>query len=194
MRPLPNTSKAAPSRGASLSFMLNLIAAAPSASGPEVGDVLVLGPDAQVQGQAIAEHPLILDVERLDVAAGLVGDAAVVDAVVAVGAGAGGDAVEGERPAEQEIDVAAGIVRVDVVQHVLEAVAGAQRVAAEPVEVVVVVDVDVRALRRVEVGDLRARRVLEATAAPAARAGCRSPPSPPRRSGSWWSAGCRCRV
>jgi hypothetical protein len=42
--------------------MLNLIAEAPLASGPEVRDVLVFGPDPQVQRQAIAEHPLILDV------------------------------------------------------------------------------------------------------------------------------------
>ena len=141
---------------------------------PEVGDVLVFGPDPQVQGQAIAEHPLILDVERLDVAAGLVGDAAVVDGVVAVGAGAGGDAAEGERPAEHQVDVAARIVRIDVVQHVLEAVAGAQRVAAQPVEVVVVVDVHVRALGGVEVVDQRARRVLEVAWAPGARAESRA--------------------
>ena len=69
---------------------------------------------------------MILDVERLDVAAGLVGDAAVVHAVVAVGAGAGGDAVECERAAENQVDIAAGIERIDVVQYVLEAVAGAQ--------------------------------------------------------------------
>ena len=174
--------------------MLNLIAEAPLASGRKSGTFSSSVRMPEVQGQAIAEHPLVLDVERLDVAAGLVGDAAVVDAVVAVGAGAGGDAVEGERPAEQEIDVAARIVRVDVVQHVLEAVAGAQRVAAEPVEVVVVVDVDVRALGGVEVGDQRARRVHEAAAAPGGSGGMpRSPPSPGRRSGSWWSAGCRCR-
>ena len=161
--------------------------------GPEVGDVLVLGPDAEIQCQAVAERPLILNVERLNVAAGLVRDPSVVDGVVPVGAGAGRDAAEGERAAEQEIDVAAGVVRVDVVDHVLEAVAGAQRVGAQHVEVVVVIDVEVRPLGRVEVGDQRARRVLEVAAGPGVPRECRAPRSPPRRSGSWSSAGCRYR-
>src|SRR5436190_482084 len=46
--------------------------------GPEGRYLLVLGTDTEIERQVIADRPLVLRVERLDVAAGLVGDTPVV--------------------------------------------------------------------------------------------------------------------
>src|SRR5688500_19747801 len=60
-----------------------------------------------------------------------------------------------------DLDEAARIRRVDVVDHVLQAVAPLERVEASAGEHVVIVDVERGALRGVEYGDLRPRGVLE---------------------------------
>ena len=121
---------------------------------------LVLGAETEVEGESVAHRPLVLEIERVDVVARLVGDAAIVHLVVAVGAGAG-LAGERERTAPEDVDVTARVVRVDVVDRVLVAVAALQRVIAATRERVVVVDVEGVALGGVKRGDLRARGVHE---------------------------------
>ena len=129
--------------------------------GLERRDRLVLGPQAEVQREPVADRPLVLHVERVDVGAGRAAHAAIVDLVVAVGA-APAVAREREAAVPEDVHVAAGIRLVGVVDRVLVAEAALERVVAPEAEAVVVVDVDEAALGRVVVHDQRARRVLRA--------------------------------
>ena len=114
----------------------------------------MLRSQTEVQAQVVAHAPLILRVDRLDVAARRFGDSAVVDRVVPVGAATGalGHAAEREAPVPEDVDVTARVVRVDVVRDVLVAEAALQRVltALAGVEDVVVIHVEGGAFGRVE--------------------------------------------
>ena len=116
--------------------------------------------------QAIGDLPLILNVEREDVRAGLAEHAAVVDRVVSERPLVGCLPGKRQRAAPEDLGVAAGIRGLHVVQRVLNSEAALQRVPAAALERVVVVGVEQRPLRRVEVGNLRARRVLRTFADP----------------------------
>ena len=127
----------------------------------ERGHLLLFGAQAEVEGESVAHRPLVLDVQRVDAGAGLALHATVVDLVVAVRAAAA-IALEVEVAIPEDVDEAARVVLVGVVDGVLPPEAGLETVGAAGGEGRVVVGVDEAALRRVVLDDQRARRVLRA--------------------------------